>query len=158
MGHMPTTKQTMPGSGTLRAGFTLVEMLVVIVVLATLAAIVLPRFLNCGRRSREAALRTDLRILRNAITCFYNDTSWYPATLADLAAASAPATALNVGGHQKVLNAASWKGPYVERVPNDPVSWKPFAYYTDNTNPHRTGEVRSSAIGNGLDGTPYSAW
>jgi len=41
-------------------GFTLIEMLAVLVILVTLAAIVIPRFINAGTRSREAALRQTL--------------------------------------------------------------------------------------------------
>ncbi len=47
-----------------KCGFTLVELLVVIVVLAVLAAIVLPKFMNSSTRSRESALKSDLKLLR----------------------------------------------------------------------------------------------
>ena len=72
-------------------GFTLVELLVVIAVLAVLAAIVLPKFVDSSRRSKEAALRSDLKLYRNAITLFHSDCGYYPKQLDDLAATSAPA-------------------------------------------------------------------
>jgi general secretion pathway protein G len=141
-----------------RTGFTLVELLVVIVVLAVLAAIVLPKFLGAGQRSKEAALKSDLKILRNAISLFLTDTGAYPAALADLAATSAPASGLDSAGSSKNITAADWNGPYIEELPNDPVSGAAFTYYTSTSGGHKVGEVRSSASGNGLDGTAYSTW
>ena len=68
-----------------KLGFTLVELLVVIVVLAVLAAIVLPKFMNSSVRSKESALKSDLKLMRNAVSLFQADTGKYPSTLADLA-------------------------------------------------------------------------
>jgi general secretion pathway protein G len=138
-----------------RTGFTLVELLVVIVVLAVLAAIVLPKFMNSSRRSREAALRSDLKLLRNAINLFQTDTGLYPLNLNALAATTAPAKGLNSDGTQGDIIAANWHGPYLQEVPNDPVSSAAFNYGTEAPN---VGKVTSSATGNGLDGTPYSSW
>jgi prepilin-type N-terminal cleavage/methylation domain-containing protein len=75
-------------------GFTLIEMLAVLVILVTLAAIVIPRFINAGTRSREAALRQTLAEVRNAISIFRNDTGYYPQQLSDLAATTAPSPGL----------------------------------------------------------------
>jgi len=138
-----------------RRAFTLVELLVVIVVLAVLAAIVLPKFMDSSRRSKESALRSDLKLLRNAIALFHTDTGAYPKTLADLAATSAPAKGLDASGSDVNITAGDWHGPYLQEVPNDPVSGSAFDYGTTAPN---VGKVTSSATGNGLDGTPYSSW
>ncbi len=138
-----------------RRGFTLVELLVVIVVLAVLAAIVLPKFMNSSQRSKESALRSDLKLLRNAVGLFQADTGTYPATLADLAATSAPAKGLDSTGAQVAITASDWHGPYLQEVPKDPVAGAAFNYGT--TSPD-VGKVTSSATGNGLDGTAYSGW
>ncbi|MGB9620488.1 MAG: prepilin-type N-terminal cleavage/methylation domain-containing protein [Armatimonadota bacterium] len=138
-----------------RRGFTLVELLVVIVVLAVLAAIVLPKFMNSSRRGKESALRSDLKLLRNAVSLFQADTGAYPKTLADLAATSAPAKGLDSSGNEVNITATDWHGPYLQEVPNDPVSGSAFNYGT--TAPD-VGKVTSSATGNGLDGTAYSTW
>lgn len=132
-------------------GFTLVELLVVIVILAVLAAIALPKFMDSSARSKESALKSDLKILRNAITLFKTDTGLYPLTLADLAAASAPAQGNN-GTADTALTASNWHGPYLQAVPSDPVSGSAFTYTKT------TGVVVSSASGNALDGTAYSSW
>ena len=138
-----------------RRGFTLVELLVVIVVLAVLAAIVLPKFMDSSTRSRESALKSDLKLLRNAVATFQTDTGTYPATMAVLAATSAPASGLDKAGVAANITAADWHGPYVQSVPNDPVSGNAFTYETASPN---VGKVTSSASGNGLDGTAYSGW
>jgi general secretion pathway protein G len=138
-----------------RAGFTLVELLVVIVVLGALAAIVVPRFLGAGERSREAALKSDLRILRGAVTIFENDCKAFPHYLSDLAVTKAPASGLDRDGKTKAINAADWNGPYVEEVPNDPISGKAFIYIIESPN---VGKVKSSATGTARDGTKYEDW
>ncbi len=138
-----------------RRGFTLVELLVVIVVLAVLAAIVLPKFMDSSTRSRESALKSDLRLLRNAVAIFHTDTGTYPSTLAGLAATSAVAQGLDKAGVAASIVATDWHGPYVQSVPNDPVSGSAFTYGTASPN---VGKVTSSASGNGLDGTTYADW
>ena len=138
-----------------RRGFTLVELLVVIVVLAVLAAIVLPKFMNSSTRSKESALKSDLKLMRNAVSLFFTDTGTYPKTLADLTATAAPAKGLDTAAADKAVTASDWHGPYLESLPNDPISGAAFTYST--TSP-TVGKVNSSATGNGLDGTAYSGW
>lgn len=136
-------------------GFTLVELLVVIVVLAVLAAIVLPKFMNSGQRAKESALRSDLKLLRNAVSLYDADTGYYPSSLADLSATSAPSNGLDASGNQQSINASDWHGPYLQTIPDDPISGSAFTY--SSTSP-TVGAVTSSATGNGLDGTAYSTW
>lgn len=132
-------------------GFTLVELLVVIVVLAVLAAIVLPKFMDSGQRSKESALKSDLKLVRNAVTIYKTDTGLNPLTVDDLAATTAPAKG-NDGTSDVALTASNWHGPYLQAVPTDPVSGTAFGYTKT------TGAVASSAAGKGLDGTNYSTW
>lgn len=130
-------------------GFTLVELLVVIVVLAVLAAIVLPKFMNSSARSKESALKSDLKLMRNAISLFQADTGKFPNSIADLAQTDKTQVKDASG---TTVNAADWHGPYLDSVINDPISGTAFNY--DKT----TGKVTSSASGNALDGTAYSSW
>jgi general secretion pathway protein G len=132
-----------------KPGFTLVELLVVIVVLAILAAIVLPKFMQSSARSKESALKSDLKLIRNAISLFQTDIGKYPNTLADLAETEKTKVK---GADGAVVNAADWHGPYIDSVVTDPISGAAFTY--DNT----TGKVTSSAAGTALDGTAYSGW
>lgn len=138
-----------------RRGFTLMELLIVIIVIAVLAAIALPRFINSGLRSKEASLKSDLKIYRNAVQLFLNDTGAYPANLAALVATSAPASGLDSAGSAKSIIATDWKGPYIDAVMTDPVSGNAFTYATTSPN---VGKVNSSASGNSTEGTAYSTW
>lgn len=138
-----------------RRGFTLMELLIVIIVIAVLAAIALPRFINSGLRSKEASLKSDLKIYRNAVQLFLNDTGAYPANLSALAATSAPASGLDSAGSSKSIIATDWKGPYIDAVMTDPVSGNAFTYGATSPN---VGKVTSSASGNSTEGTAYSTW
>ena len=130
--------------------FTLVELLIVIIIIAVLAAIAIPKFANSSTRSKEAALRADLKLYRNAIELFKADTGAYPATIADLAVTTAPANGVDSStGSSKAINSSDWKGPYLQAVETDPVSGSAFTYST--TSP-TVGAVTSSA------GSPYSTW
>ena len=138
-----------------KRGFTLVELLIVIVILAVLAAIAIPRFMDSGTRSKEASLKGDLKLLRNAIELFHNDTGAWPSATSDLTVTTAPSAGKDNAGAAKTILAADYKGPYMQAVPTDPVSGTAFTYST--TSP-TVGKVTSSASGNGLDGTAYSGW
>lgn len=66
-------------------GFTLLELLFVLVVVALLAGIVGPMLTGSISRARESTLKEDLRALRKAIDDYYADNGKYPAELGDLA-------------------------------------------------------------------------
>lgn len=135
--------------------FTLVELLIVIVVLAVLAAIVIPKFNDSGTRGREASLKANMKTARNAIELFRADTGAYPTSLDDLAGASAPATGKDGSGNSKSITSTDYKGPYVAEAPKDPVSGAALTYSVTSGS---VGKVSPSATGNATDGTAYSTW
>jgi len=142
-----------------RKGCTLIEVLIVIVVIAVLASIVIPRLLGAGRQAKEASLRAHLQELRNSIGLFQSHTGTYPAALADIMGAASPASGLDTAGAAVSINATDYKGPYLTTasggLPNDPITQAiDWVYGTVSPN---VGEVHSPA-GSALDGTDYSTW
>ncbi|MFA5240851.1 MAG: type II secretion system protein [Sulfuricella sp.] len=119
-------------------GFTLIELLVVMAIIATLLSIATPRYFHSIEKSREAVLRQDLNIMRDALDKFYGDTGKYPATLEDLVARK-----------------------YIRAIPDDPIagnatSW--IAIAPDDPVKGGVYDVRSGAPGNARDGTLFSEW
>ena len=143
-----------------RRGFTLIELLMVMVIIAVLAAIVIPKFMDRGKQAKEAALKSDLKILRNAIASFQADNGCYPLTLDDLTVTSAAglstaSTGVDSGGNNVAVS-GTFHGPYIQgAVPNDPVSLSAFIY---STTAGSVGNITSSATGSGLDGNAYGSY
>jgi general secretion pathway protein G len=135
-------------------GFTLIEMLIVIVVIAILALIVIPRLLGAGRKAKESALRGDLQQLRNAIQQFEADCGDFPSAISQLM--TAPAAGSN-GGNGIALDVGAWKGPYL-RTPDNNLPADPFTGSADWTYTATSGDVHSASTLTALDGTAYSAW
>jgi general secretion pathway protein G len=137
----------------IKKGFTLVELLIVIIIIAVLAAIAIPKFSNSSQRSKESSLRANLKLVRNAIDLFRADTGAFPANMAGLTTSTT--SGLNAAAATCTIAATDWRGPYLQAVPVDPVSGSAMTYGTAAAD---VGTVKSSATGNGLDGTPYSTW
>lgn len=131
------------------SAFSLVELLIVIIIIAVLAAVAIPRFANSTDRSKQSALRANLKLYRNAVELFKADTGAYPASMADLAATAAPASGLDSAGNAQAITAADWKGPYIQTIENDPISSAAFTYSTTSGS---VGKITSSA------GAPYNTW
>ena len=121
------------------AGFTLIELIVVMAIIASLLTIALPRYFHSVQRSREAVLRQDLAIMRDAIDKFLADRGRYPATLEELA-----------------------ERRYLRKIPPDPITesaatWQVIAP-PDPTTDAGIYDVRSGASGKSLDGEAYESW
>ena len=92
-----------------RQGFTLVEMLLVLVILATLAAIVYPKVMGRSEQARVTAAQTQIANFKTALDSFEVDTGKYPVGrngLMDLI--------------QQPRDVVGWHGPYLESIPKDP--------------------------------------
>ena len=87
-----------------RAGFTLVELLLVLVILGTLAAIVIPKFAGRTEQAREAAARTQISILEGALDAYETDCGSYPQGSDGLNAL-----------RTQPSNVQGWRGPYLKQ-------------------------------------------
>src|SRR6201997_4044406 len=111
-------QQRARASRTAEAGFTLVEMLVVITIIGLIMSLVGPRVLNYLGESKVKAARIQIQSFSSALDLFYLDAGRYPSSAEGLAALVKPTAGLT-----------SWNGPYLKggAVPNDP--WgKPYVY------------------------------
>lgn len=119
-------------------GFTLIELVLVMAIIALLLTLAAPRYFNSIDRSKEAVLRSNLAMTRDALDQYFGDHGKYPDELATLVAAK-----------------------YLRSLPLDPITesaatWTLVAPDT----PEKGGvfDIRSGAPGSGANGTPYSDW
>jgi general secretion pathway protein G len=124
-------------------GFTLIELMIVMVIIVLLAGIGLAVYNNSVTRAKEAALKEDLFQMRSAIDQYYADKNKYPATLQDLVA-----------------------DKYLRSVPVDPFTasvetWQTTQSEADPRNPTAPSgvyDVKSGSDRLSMDGTPYADW
>ena len=112
-------------------GFTLVELIVVMVIIGMLAALVFPRLIPKVGKGRQAAAKAQIELIGQALDQFRLDTGRYPSTSEGL-----NALMVNPG-------IPNWDGPYLKKaVPNDP--WgRPYNYQS----PGSHGDYDLSALG-----------
>lgn len=137
-----------------KAGFTLVELLIVIIVIAVMASIAVPKFANRAVVAKESAVKADLKNLRQAIERFHSDTGLWPAELAHLDDLAAPASGLNDSGTRQPIVNGTFHGPYLDRVGTSPLTAASYTYVTVAPG---VGSVRHPA-GRASDGTNLATW
>lgn len=121
-----------------QAGFTLIELMVVLVIIGVLAALIVPNVLERADDARMTAARTDVNNLMQALKLYRLDNQRYPTTEQGLQALVTKPTIEPIP--------PNWK-PYLDKLPNDP--WgRPYQYL----NPGVKGEV--DVMSYGADGQP----
>jgi len=125
------------------AGFTLMEIMIVMALIVTLAGVGLSMYGNSVRRAKEATLKEDLFRMRDALDQYYADKNRYPASLDDLVS-----------------------DKYLRAVPVDPFTAKADTWQTtmSELEPGNVAaepgiyNVKSGSDQLSLDGTPYADW
>jgi general secretion pathway protein G len=125
------------------AGFTLVELMIVMAIISILVLLAIPYYATSIKHAREAVLKTDLQTMRAAIDSYTMDKQKAPQALDDLV-----------------------QEGYLKGIPEDPMThakdtWVPDTsdamYSIDETEPGIT-DVHSGSEEVGSDGQPYSTW
>ena len=126
------------------AGFTLLELMIVMVIIGILAAIAIPSFTKNVQRAREAVLREDLHTIRTAIDSYTVDKQKAPQSLDDLVQAG-----------------------YLKQMPVDPMTHRSDTWIpsqsdsftsTDETQSGGMDDVHSGSQQIATDGTTYNTW
>ncbi len=132
--HLPLTRED---------GFTLIELVIVMAIVAILASIAIPNFVSSIRNAKEAVLKEDLHVIRNAIDSYTMDKEKAPQSLDDLVQAG-----------------------YLKSIPVDPMTHSNETWVTstddtlesiDQTEPG-INDVHSGSQEVGSDGQMYSTW
>ena len=126
------------------SGFTLLELMIVMIIIATLAAIAIPAYTRNVVAAKEAVLKADLRIMREAIGSYTVDKQKAPQTLDDLVTA----------GYLKEIP----KDPFTKRNDTWTTSQSDTLSSVDQTDSGGIDDVHSGAQITATDGTSYNSW
>ncbi|TCK73490.1 type II secretion system protein G (GspG) [Acidipila rosea] len=124
-------------------GFTLVELMVVMLIIGILAAIAIPSYMASIKNAREAVLKEDLHVMRQAIDSYTMDKAAAPNSLDDLVQAG-----------------------YLKSIPVDPMTRSDSTWVTSTSDSLSSvdqsqggiNDVHSGSDEKGSDGQPYSSW
>lgn len=119
-------------------GFTLIELMVVMTIIALLLSLAVPRYFHSLDKAREAALRQNLGTMRDAIDKFHGDNGRYPGSLEELVSRK-----------------------YLRAIPPDPLTDSASTWVVvspDAVSETGVYDVKSGAEGDAADGSRYVDW
>jgi general secretion pathway protein G len=136
--NLPDTSSRGVSRQWMSEGFTLIELMLVVIIIGALVAMVMPRLAGRSEQARVTAAQADIRAnIATALKLYEMDNGNYPTTQEGLEAL------LN-----KPASAANWYGPYLEKKPIDP--WgREYKYKSPGE--HRSGDYDLYSLGK--DGT-----
>jgi prepilin-type N-terminal cleavage/methylation domain-containing protein len=140
-----------------RGGFTLIEMLIVILIIAILAMLVMPRMLAARRHAKEVQLAGNLKQLRDSIERFEATTGAWPPALMDIIAASGAAVSADMDGAGGGVDRTAYDGPYLIAIGSG-LPADPFTELSDWDYDNASGDIHSSSTLRALDGSNYDTW
>jgi len=125
------------------AGFTLVELMIVMAIIGVLAMVAVPSYIQAIKHAREAVLMEDLRTMRSAIDSYTMDKQKAPQSLDDLI-----------------------QDGYLKTIPKDPMTNSTTTWQTDSSDAMHSldqtdpgvDDVHSVSDETGSDGQPYNTW
>ena len=125
------------------AGFTLMELMIVMAIIGILATLAVPSFVGALKSAREAVLKEDLHVIRAAIDSYTMDKGKAPQSLDDLI-----------------------QDGYLRSIPEDPMTKSKDTWVTDTSDTLSSvdqsepgiNDVHSGSQDTGSDGQPYSTW
>jgi general secretion pathway protein G len=120
-----------------KKGFTFIELMIVMAMLALLISIALPKYFSGLTKAKETILQKDLLTIREAIDSYYSDKGAYPYALGALV-----------------------DEKYLRKIPVDPITERSDTWIVIPSNDGNYGvyDVISGADGLANDGTQYSSW
>jgi general secretion pathway protein G len=133
----------MRSTGKHDAGFTLMELMIVMAIISVLATLAIPSFVGAIKSAREAVLKEDLHVMRAAIDSYTMDKQKAPQSLDDLI-----------------------QNGYLRNIPEDPMTHSRETWVTDTSDSLHSvdqtdpgiDDIHSGSDETGTDGQPYSAW
>ena len=125
------------------SGFTLIELMVVMLIIGVLMAIAVPNYIGAIKAAKESVLKEDLHVMRNAIDSYTMDKQKAPQSLPDLVDAG-----------------------YLKSLPTDPFTRTSDSWVVNQSDDMHSldqsepgiDDVHSSDEETGSDGQPYSTW
>lgn len=121
-----------------KSGFTLIELIVVLTIIALMLSIVVPKYFHSIDKAKESMLRQNLAGMRETIDKFYGDLGRYPDSLDELV-----------------------QRQYIRAIPTDPVTdsqstW--VAVTPDNQESGSVFDIHSGSDALAIDGSRYNEW